>query len=92
MIIRILGEGQWDVPDSELHALNVLDEELEAVVHNRDAYGFTRALPQLLNRVRDCGVRVPPERIVPSTVILPPATANLDEVAVLLADDGLIPG
>ena len=30
MIIRILTEGQFDVPESEVDGLNVLDEKLEA--------------------------------------------------------------
>ena len=28
MIVRIMGEGQWDVPDEHMAALNVLDEAL----------------------------------------------------------------
>lgn len=92
MIIRILGEGQFDVPASELAALNALDEALDTCVHQRDEYGLSRALPALLTKVRECGTPLPPQALVPSEVILPPADATLDEVAVLLSDDGLIPG
>ncbi len=92
MIIRILGEGQWDVPASELAALNVLDSELEAAVHGGDDSGFAQALPRLLTKVRECGARLPDEQITTSEVILPPGIASIEDVAALLSSDGLIPG
>ncbi|HEV7207344.1 MAG TPA: hypothetical protein VGN54_01250 [Mycobacteriales bacterium] len=92
MIIRILGEGQWEVPADELAALNHLDSELEAAVHAGDDAGFAQALPRLLAEVRASGTRLPDEQIATSEVILPPVTATIEEVAALLSGDGLIPG
>jgi hypothetical protein len=92
MIIRILTEGQFDVPDSELDALNVLDDKLEAAISSGDEDGFKPALADLLERVRSSGTPVPHEEIVQSDLLLPYSDATLAEVRDLLSGDGLIPG
>ncbi len=55
MIIRILTEGQFDVPDSEIEGLNVLDEKLEAAIQSGDEVAFKAALAELLSKVREVG-------------------------------------
>ncbi len=92
MIVRILTEGQYDVPDSEIDELNILDEKLEAAVDSEDAEAFTTALHALLERVRSVGTEVPSDELVESTLLLPYSDATLDEVRDLLSEDGLIPG
>ncbi|MEJ7741967.1 MAG: hypothetical protein WKF73_05110 [Nocardioidaceae bacterium] len=52
MIIRILSEGQFDVPDSEVDKLNELDSALESAIDSGDDDAFRDALAQLLGRVR----------------------------------------
>ncbi len=91
MIIRILGEGQFDVPDQELEALNALDDELQAAIEAGNEEEFRSALTALLEKVRS-GKPVPPEDLVSSKLILPAADASLHEVRDLLSGDGLIPG
>ncbi|MEE4544457.1 hypothetical protein V2S66_21065 [Streptomyces sp. V4-01] len=92
MIVRILGEGQWQVDDEHLQELNVLDGWLEQAVEDGDGTAFAHALTALLYSVRDLGTRLPAERIVPSELILPDADATMERVRELLAGDGLIPG
>ena len=92
MIVRILGEGQLDVPDEHLEALNALDASVEKAIGAGDEAAFALALPALLDAVRQHGQAVPDEDLVDSDLILPPSDASLDEVAGLLGDDGLIPG
>lgn len=92
MIVRILGEGQLDVPQGELDSLNALDNELQAAVDGDDEEGFTQALVALLSRVREVGKPIADEEIVPSDLVLPSADASLAEVRELLGDEGLIPG
>ncbi len=92
MIVRILGEGQLEVPDSELDRLNDLDGQVEAAVERSDADAFAAALAQLLDGVRAVGERLPDEVLHDSDLILPPADATIEEVRDLLEDDGLIPG
>ena len=92
MIVRILGEGQVDVPDAELDALNALDDDLQSAVDGTDDAAFSAALAALLNRVREIGKPVPDDDLVPSDLVLPSADASLAEVRELLGDEGLIPG
>ena len=92
MIVRILGEGQLEVPDRFLAELNELDAALESAVATDDEPAFGRALADLVDRVRAHGTPVPDEMVVPSEAILPPPDSTITEVRALLGDDGLIPG
>ncbi|WP_308189734.1 hypothetical protein [Nocardioides sp. cx-169] len=92
LIVRILGEGQYDVADSALDTLNELDATLEAAVETGDEATFREALNALLDGVRGQGVAHPLDSLDESDLILPPADATIEQVRELLADDGLIPG
>lgn len=92
MIVRILAEGQWDVPEEHLTELNRLDEQVESAVENGDEVAFSNSLAALLDSVRKGGERLADDSLEDSDLILPPADATIDEVRHLLEDDGLIPG
>ncbi len=92
MIVRILTEGQWDVPEEQLARLNDLDDEVEAAVEAGDEVAFAGTLAALLDAVRKAGSVLPDDSLEDSDLILPPADASLDEVRELLSDEGLIPG
>ncbi len=92
MIIRILGEGQYDVSDEALDRLNELDSAVETAVESGDEQAFGTALAALLDGVRTVGVAHALDSLDESDLILPPADATIDEVRELLNDDGLIPG
>jgi hypothetical protein len=92
MIVRILGEGQFEVADAELDRLNELDAAVEAEIDAGNEEAFTARLTELLDGVRDVGAPLPDDSLEDSDLILPPADATLEEVREMLADDGLIPG
>ena len=92
MIVRILGEGQYDVSDDALTALNELDATVESSVESGDEAGFTSALAALLDGVRTAGVPHDADSLDASDLILPMADASLAEVRDMLSGDGLIPG
>jgi hypothetical protein len=92
MIVRILGEGQWDVADDQMEALNQLDARVEAAVEAGSESDLGAALSGLLDRVRTSGRPVPDDHIAVSDLVLPYVDATLDDVRDLLNDDGLIPG
>ncbi len=92
MIVRILGEGQWELDDEHITALNNLDDEVEAAVEAGDEITFASTLAALLDGVRKSGTVLADDSLEDSDLILPPSDATLDEVRRLLADDGLIPG
>ena len=92
MIVRILGEGQFEVADAELDRLNVLDETVEAEIDAGNEEAFRARLTELLDGVREVGAPLADESLEDSDLILPPADATLEEVRELLSDEGLIPG
>jgi hypothetical protein len=92
MIVRILGEGQWELSDEQLGSLNELDSAVESAVDGGDEDTFRQSLEALLDAVRSTGVPLPDESLEDSDLILPPSDATIDEVRELLNDDGLIPG
>ncbi len=92
MIVRILGEGQWEVSEEHLTELNRLDSEVEAAVESGAEVAFSQSLAALLDSVRKLGSRLPDDTLHDSDLILPPADASIDEVRHMLDDEGLIPG
>jgi hypothetical protein len=92
VIVRILEEGQFQVADEELEALNRLDDDVEAAVESGDEAVFARSMAALLDAVRTKGTPLAAEALEDSDLILPPADATLEEVRDLLSDEGLIPG
>ena len=92
MIVRILGEGQYDVADTAIERLNELDSAVEAAIEADDTRAFTEALADLLGGVRAVGVAHAADTLDESDLILPPADATIAEVREMLSDDGLIPG
>jgi hypothetical protein len=92
MIVRILGEGQLEVPESAVSELNELDGALEAAVERDDEAAFRSALSELLARVREVGTPTEADDLRPSELIIPQPDATMAEVHKLLTDEGLIPG
>lgn len=93
MIVRILGEGQWELDDAALAELNSLDDAVETAVADGDADRLGEALHSLLERVRSTGTPVPDSELEDSDLILPAADATIDDVRELLSgsDEGLVP-
>ena len=92
MILRILEEGQLDVPDGALDELNDLDDNLVVAVEAGDDAGFRSSLEALLARVRELGTPVPADHLGPSELFLPAADATLEDVRKLMDEEGLLPG
>ncbi|MFJ3215966.1 hypothetical protein ACIPLC_08620 [Kitasatospora sp. NPDC086801] len=94
MIMRVMGEGQYEVGESHLNLLNELDAELVTAVESGDEEHFRRAYGKLLDAVKKFGTPVPLDSLAPSELILPSAEATIDEVReMLMADgEGVIPG
>ncbi|WP_030587811.1 PspA-associated protein PspAA [Streptomyces anulatus] len=92
MIMRILGEGQYEITEEHLGHLNALDSDLQSAADAGDEAAFASALSALLDAVRSLGTGVPDERITPSDLVLPDEDTSLTQVRELLSDEGLIPG
>ncbi|GAA0958949.1 hypothetical protein GCM10009554_71870 [Kribbella koreensis] len=91
MIVRIMGEGQYQLADEKLDQLNLVDTDLEKAVSAGDEEGFKAAFEALLAFVR-AGDRVPDTELHDSDAILPPGDSTLAEMRELISGDGLIAG
>ena len=92
MIVRISGEGQFEVPDGHVDELNRMDDDLTKAVDSGDDAQFRAALEALLASVRTVGQELPADWIGPSDLVLPSPDATIHEVREVLGDEGLIPG
>ena len=93
MIIRIVGEGQFELPDSALTTLDSFDDAVEQAVAAEDESALARALQVLHDAVIEAGTPLADDVLADSDLILPAADASLQEVETLLndSDEGLIP-
>lgn len=92
MIVRIMGEGQYQIDDGDVEALNALDSALTAAIDSGDETAFQTALSALLDKVRAAGTALPDDTLEPSDAVLPGADAALSDVVAMLGDEGLVPG
>jgi hypothetical protein len=92
MIVRISGEGQFEVSEEHVGELNRLDEDLTKAVDAGDDGQFRAALDALLTSIRSAGKELPDDWIGPSDLVLPSPDATIHEVREVLGDEGLIPG
>jgi hypothetical protein len=92
MIVRIMGEGQFEVPQERVDDLNRLDQELQKAVDAGDEDAFGKALQGLLSSVRTAGTELPEDYLGPSELVLPSPDSTIEEVRAVLGEEGLIPG
>ena len=92
MIVRIMGEGQFDVPSEHIDELNRLDDGVVKAIETNDEDAFSTALEALLTEVRTLGAELPADYLGPSDLVLPGPDSTIDEVREVLGEEGLIPG
>ena len=86
MIVRILGEGSYDVPEADLPAVEQLDAALMDALDRGDEATFSGALADLIGLVRHTGTPVPPDDLRTSELAVPHPGSTLSEVRDLLAE------
>ena len=91
MIVRILTEGQYNLPGAHIDELNEIDNQLVDVVAEGDEAGFKSLLAKMLDLVRDSGTEVPVEELVESDLVLPEPDITLKEAAEMFVGEGLVP-
>jgi hypothetical protein len=88
VIVRILGEGQYTVPDDHRSALEKLDDAIAEAVDQGDETRFGETLAALTAEVRSAGEALADDDFAPSDLVVPFADATLKETKALLADHG----
>ena len=91
MIVRIAGEGQFELPDTDAERLNELDNRAVAAVESGDETGFQELWSQMLELVSADGSALPDDELVESDVIMPPRDISFEEAKAEFTGEGLIP-
>ena len=91
MIVRLMGEGQFEVDDEVAKGLNDLDGQAEEALKAGDHERLSELLRRMAEVVRTNGARLPDDDLSPSEAIIPPDDLSLDEARELFEDEGLIP-
>ena len=92
MIVRLMHEGQYEVPDSLRDRLNVLDDKALAATAEGNVAALHAALEEMWGLVRANGELLPADELTGvSDAIVPPTDLTLDEAQELLTGEGLIP-
>ncbi len=92
MIVRILGEGQFNLPGVVIDDLNDIDNRMVEAVAAEDEAQFRSLLDEMFQLVRDRGQPLPLDQLVESDLILPETDLTLDEAEHIFIGDGLLPG
>jgi hypothetical protein len=91
VIVRLMGEGQFELDEASCAALNELDSAAVTALEADDEETFRTRLRELAQAVRDNGTQLPDADLHPSDVIVPPDDLSLDEARELFSGEGLIP-
>jgi hypothetical protein len=92
MIVRILTEGQYDLPGAFVDELNSIDNRLVEIVELENREEFHKLLRTMLDLVREKGAALPVEELVESDLVLPEPDITLEEAEELFVGEGLISG
>jgi hypothetical protein len=91
MIVRISGEGQFELADECAERLNGLDNDAVAAVEAGDEAKFRELWDKMLGLVTSEGRELADDELIGSDVILPPRDSTFEEAKAEFSGDGLIP-
>ena len=91
MIVRIAGQGQYEVPAELVDRLNELDNEAVAAVEAGDEAKFHEIFGQMVSLVESECSPVDDDELAVSDVILPPPDLSFEEAKAEFTGEGLIP-
>ena len=89
LIVRILGEGQYELDAEGLADLKRADDRLVEAVASADELAFAREFGHVLELIRGRGRVVPVDRLIESDLVLPAEGASLAEAQRLFAEHPL---
>lgn len=91
MIARVLGVGQYELPEASSEMLNKLDDSLSRAVEAHDEEAFRQELGALVAAVKEQGKELPDDFLGASDFVIPGPDATIEDVEELLGEEGLIP-
>lgn len=89
MIIRISGDGQYDVSDSFFDELNAIDNRIVKIVSAGSETDYKKELSRLIDKIKSCGKQLEDTDIVESDIIVPPADLTFAEAKDIFTGVGI---
>jgi len=91
MIVRVIGEGQYEVDEGLVERLNALDRQALDALERNEETELDRCLDGMAKLVREGGTRLSDDVLTPSEIIVPPSDLTLEETRKLISEQGFIP-
>lgn len=92
MIIRIIGQGQFEVKSGLFDELNTIDNMIVDYVQKGDAAGYQQKFSELIGLILREGTKLPDDQIIESSVIVPPADMTITEARQIFTGEGIFKG
>ena len=91
MIVRVEGEGEYEIDEKMMERLNSLDQQALAALDRGDEPELDRYLDEMGALVRENGRKLAVDELTSSDVVIPPSDLTLEETRRLVAKEGFIP-
>ncbi len=91
MIVRVVGQGQYEVDEGLIERLDALDREAMEALERDDEESLDRSLDTMGTLVREEGTRLPDDTLSPSDIVIPPSDLTLEETRKLVSEQGFLP-
>lgn len=89
MIIRIMGEGQYQASEALCDELNEIDNQIVTLVEEGKAEEYRKELARLISEIREKSEPIDPEEIVESDIIVPPGDLSFEEAKAVFKGAGI---
>ena len=91
MIVRLMGEGQFEIDKKHLDELNKIDNNIVKIVKTGNEKEFRTEIKKLTDYVRKQGKPIANAVLKPSELVIPPADLTLEEAKKIFEGEGLFP-
>ena len=92
MIIRIIGQGQYQVKSSLFDDLNKIDNQIVEMSKKGNEKAYKKSLGELIGKIVSEGETLDHKEIVESDIIVPPSDMTLEEARQVFKGTGIFEG
>ncbi len=89
MIIRIMGEGQYQASEDLFNELNKIDNHIVNLVEEGKAEEYRKELARLISEIKGKAEPIDPKDIVESDIIVPPGDLSFEEAKAVFKGEGI---
>ena len=89
MIIRIVSEGQYEIPSSLFDELNAIDNTIVELVSKGNEEEYGKELSKLIDMIKTNGKQLDDSDIVESNIIVPPGDLTFEEAKEIFTGVGV---